>query len=721
MSTLHSTDPTGGLPTALASTLCGGYRAPLGVHDEMFSGPGVLRPQWQRFAADLNALGPVELSRRWEAAKRLIYENGVTYNLYADPAGRDRPWELDPVPLLLDKPEWSTLSAALAQRARLLNHILVDLHGPQRLLHEGLIPPEFVFAHSAFLRPCHNLHVPQNCYLHVYAAHLARDASGHWRVLADRAQVPSGAGYALENRIVISRMLPQIYHSCQVKRLAPFFMTLRDTLRSLAAHHRENPRIVLLSPGPQPDLFRRCLSGPVPGLHAGRRRRSGGARQPRVSEDSGRAAAGRRDLAPGVRRGLRPARTPRRLAAGRAGPGAGGPQRQCGHRQCAGQRPGRGSGLAGDPARPVPAAAGRRIADSVGAHLVVRPQRGAAVRAGASGQPGDQAGVSAARDQAAVRPRPVGGRAVRVGRTHPPSPAQLRGPGTNRALGHAGLERRGARTLAGGLSRVPGGHRRRLCGHARRPVPRFGGRRVEDRLDGRRRRQQGRVDPVRWPGGAGQPAQSFGADRGPAAKRQRAAQPRGRQLVLAGPQRRAGRGQVAFAPQHSGPADERIGDRGPARDRRAVPGAGRTRPAGSGRAGPASAVAAPGVGGRAVRQPVRHAAARQPALESQRDVPGGVDGAGPHFDRQLADSVPHRAGFPPPQSGPRAGATRRPVGPAQPGPDQSVGVQRAGHGEHDPDPRLALFGHGAPHRADAAYLPRCCGARWSCRPTARRR
>ncbi len=255
MSTIHSIDPATGLPIPLAGTLSGGYRAPQRVHDEMFSAQGLLRPQWQRFAADLNALGPAELSRRWEAAKRLIHENGVTYNLYAEPAGRDRPWELDPVPLLLDKTEWSWLSTALAQRARLLNHILADLHGPQRLLHEGLIPPELLFAHPAFLRPCHNLHVPHNSYLHVYAAHLARDPSGAWRVLADRTQVPSGAGYALENRIVISRMLPHIYHDCQVQRLAPFFMSLRDTLRSLALHHRENPRIVLLSPGPRSPTY----------------------------------------------------------------------------------------------------------------------------------------------------------------------------------------------------------------------------------------------------------------------------------------------------------------------------------------------------------------------------------------------------------------------------------------------------------------------------------
>jgi uncharacterized circularly permuted ATP-grasp superfamily protein/uncharacterized alpha-E superfamily protein len=255
MSTAHSLNSAAGPSGALAASLSDGYRPPPGVFDEMFSAPGSLRPHWHKFAGDLNALGPVELGRRWEAAKRLIHENGVTYNLYADPLGRDRPWELDAVPVLLAHTEWTALSAALAQRAQLLNCILADLYGPQRLLRERLIPPELLFAHTAFLRPCHDLDVPNDCYLHVYAAHLARGADGRWQALADRTQVPTGAGYSLENRIVISRMLPHEFQDCQVERLAPFFMALRDTLRSLAQHHRENPRIVLLSPGPRSPTY----------------------------------------------------------------------------------------------------------------------------------------------------------------------------------------------------------------------------------------------------------------------------------------------------------------------------------------------------------------------------------------------------------------------------------------------------------------------------------
>jgi len=227
------------------------YHPPAGVYDELFSGPGELRPQWRHFLPALEELGNEEIGRRWESAKRLIYENGIAYNVDSGPEALYRPWELDPVPLLIAPAEWQSLSEGLAQRARLLNMLLVDLYGPQRLLHQGLVPPELVFAHGGFLRSCHSLHVPKDIMLHLYAAHLARGPDGRWSVMADRTQAPSGAGFALENRIIISRMLPNIFHDCQVQRLASFFISLRDTLHDLAQQHRDNPRIVLLSHGPQ--------------------------------------------------------------------------------------------------------------------------------------------------------------------------------------------------------------------------------------------------------------------------------------------------------------------------------------------------------------------------------------------------------------------------------------------------------------------------------------
>ncbi len=195
------------------------------------------------------------MKQRWHEAKHLIRENGVTYNVYGDPQGMDRPWELDPIPLLISPNDAASLESGLVQRANLLDLILADIYGPQRLLTGGLLPPELIFGHSKFLRSCHDLKVAKNRHLHLYAADVGRAPDGSFFVLADRTQAPSGAGYALENRLVFSRMLPETFRDCQVQRLASFFRTVRETLRSIAPHDRDNPRVVLLTPGPYNETY----------------------------------------------------------------------------------------------------------------------------------------------------------------------------------------------------------------------------------------------------------------------------------------------------------------------------------------------------------------------------------------------------------------------------------------------------------------------------------
>ena len=217
----------------------------------MFASDSDLRPQWQTFVSLLDRMGPPELSRRWEQGQRLIHENGVTYNVYGDPRGMDRPWELDSIPLVISAADWNDeLEPALAQRARVLNLLLADLYGPQALLRAGVFPPELVFWNPGFLRPCHGIKLPNKSYLNLYSADIARTPDGRWSVISDRTQAPSGAGYALENRIVLSRIFPDVFKECQVQRLASFFRKVRENMNSLAPYNRDNPFIVLLTPGP---------------------------------------------------------------------------------------------------------------------------------------------------------------------------------------------------------------------------------------------------------------------------------------------------------------------------------------------------------------------------------------------------------------------------------------------------------------------------------------
>ena len=235
--------------------LFSGYAGLPGVYDEMKEGARELQPHWKQFISSLDRLGRDELALRWENARRIIREHGVTYNVYGDPRGMDRPWELDMVPLLIPSGDWQKIEAGLIQRSKLFNLVLADLYGPQRLLLEGRLPPALVFADPNFLRPCRGLAVPNQTFLHLHAADLARSSDGQWWVISDRTQAPSGAGYALENRIVLSRTFPEEFRTCQTQRLASFFSMHRDTLRGLAARNCDNPSVVLLTPGPYNETF----------------------------------------------------------------------------------------------------------------------------------------------------------------------------------------------------------------------------------------------------------------------------------------------------------------------------------------------------------------------------------------------------------------------------------------------------------------------------------
>ena len=222
------------------------------VYDEV-SADGKPRVHWQPFIQAIQEMGPDELARRWKRAERRIRENGVTYNIHGDPHGLNRPWQIDPFPLLISPEEWKQLEAGIIQRAQLLNLLLEDLYSRRRLISNGHLPAELLFANPGFLHPLAGLQIPRHSYLHLLAVDLARSPNGQWWVLADRTQAPSGAGYALENRTIVSDVLPDLFRATQVRRLASFFRAERDSLLNLAG--TDKPRIVLLTPGPYNETY----------------------------------------------------------------------------------------------------------------------------------------------------------------------------------------------------------------------------------------------------------------------------------------------------------------------------------------------------------------------------------------------------------------------------------------------------------------------------------
>jgi len=238
-----------------AAPLLRNYPPTDGIFDEMLAADNSPRAHWKSLVTSFERLGAAELASRRDTATRVLHENGVTYNVYGDTHGLGRPWSLDLVPLVIPSAEWQVIEAGLAQRARLLNLILADFYGPQKLLRDGTLPPALVFANPAFLRPCHGIVPPDNLFIYLHAVDLGRATDGRWWVLSDRTQAPSGVGYALENRIVLSRVLPEEYRELRAERLANFFQFKRDSLRDLPAQARGQPNVVLLTPGPYNETY----------------------------------------------------------------------------------------------------------------------------------------------------------------------------------------------------------------------------------------------------------------------------------------------------------------------------------------------------------------------------------------------------------------------------------------------------------------------------------
>ena len=229
------------------------YRPLPGVFDEMMDGDGRVRAHWRPFLGRLAALGADEINRRFAAADRYLRGSGVFYRVYEDAAGIERPWPLSHVPLIIEPAEWRELEAGLIQRAALLEAVLADAYGPSLLSSDGRLPAALIAGNPEFLRPLVGVAPPGGAHLRFYAVDIGRGADGRWWVLGDRAQAPSGAGYAIENRLALSRAIPDIYRTTRVERVAPFFQAFQAELATLS--RQDDAHICLLTPGPLSETY----------------------------------------------------------------------------------------------------------------------------------------------------------------------------------------------------------------------------------------------------------------------------------------------------------------------------------------------------------------------------------------------------------------------------------------------------------------------------------
>jgi len=237
--------------TERRNALLADYRPLPGVYDEIVGADGQVRPQWEPFLTEWCAFSPDELNQRFGLADRHVHDTGVSYRVHGDidprdPTAGERAWPLSHVPLVITGAEWQTIAAGVAQRAQLLSGLLEDIYGPGEMVANGLLPASVVTGSPDYLRPLQG--APGGGTLQLYAVDLGRGPDGRWWVLQDRTQAPSGTGYALENRLALSRAFPDMFRTMNIERLAAFFQAFRAGL--VARSKRVEPRICLLTPGP---------------------------------------------------------------------------------------------------------------------------------------------------------------------------------------------------------------------------------------------------------------------------------------------------------------------------------------------------------------------------------------------------------------------------------------------------------------------------------------
>jgi len=227
-----------------------------GVYDEMMFPDGTVRPHWAAFGRFLEQCSPADLRSRADTVQQLLYDHGITYNVFEDALGTSRPWALDLLPFLVAASEFQTVTNGLNQRARLLEAILQDLYGPQKLLRNNLLPSQLVYANPGFLRPACGINPPGGRFLLIYGCDLVRGKDGHWRIMSDRTHSPSAHGYTLENRTILSQVFQEEFHASHVRQLTDYFDLMRTTMQSLTPQGRRGGAgILMLTPGPTHEAY----------------------------------------------------------------------------------------------------------------------------------------------------------------------------------------------------------------------------------------------------------------------------------------------------------------------------------------------------------------------------------------------------------------------------------------------------------------------------------
>ena len=232
------------------NTLLGDYGGQATIPDEVKAGKEIIQPHWEQLLQQVLRLGEEEVRSRNIEIQRILRESGVTYNVYGQLELKRRIWEMDPIPFLISPKMWKEIHSGILQRAKLMDMIFKDLYGERKLFKEGILPPELILMDRHFLRACDQMYFGEKAAILQYGVDISRGPSGQLWVIGDRTQAPSGMAYAMENRVTLARVMPELFTKAKVKKIVPFYQSIRENLLHAAPQGGKDPLVVLLSPGP---------------------------------------------------------------------------------------------------------------------------------------------------------------------------------------------------------------------------------------------------------------------------------------------------------------------------------------------------------------------------------------------------------------------------------------------------------------------------------------
>jgi uncharacterized circularly permuted ATP-grasp superfamily protein len=236
--------------TELVAAIAGGYTIPEGSVDELLDAGGRPLSHARSLMAALDRLGPEALSAAGQRRDAIFMQQGITFEVAgSDGERRDRAWPLDLVPRVLTSAEWTVIKRGLAQRIRALNAFVDDVYHAHEIVQAGIVPWSLIVSRKEFARPVHGVRAPGGVYTHVCGCDLVRDGDGRWRVLEDNVRTPSGISYVIENRVAMTRLVPELFAGHRVRPVDEYPTLLLDALRAVAPAAENEPTVVLWTPG----------------------------------------------------------------------------------------------------------------------------------------------------------------------------------------------------------------------------------------------------------------------------------------------------------------------------------------------------------------------------------------------------------------------------------------------------------------------------------------